>query len=73
MGYWRKWSTMSMDMCKLENYHSGGKFKPMTLLELYPAFFVLAVGLAVSSLAFLLELVVPKILSKFKSSQPIII
>lgn len=56
MEYWKKWNTVNMDRCKLENNKDNGKMKSIKLIELSSAFLVLGVGLTLCALNFLLEL-----------------
>ena len=53
--YWKKWSTSSMDMCKVDQMKSKEKAKPIKLIELSSAFLVLGIGIVMSSTVFLLE------------------
>ena len=55
MEYWKKWSSMNIDMCMLGKTKAEGKPKPIKLVELSSAFFVLGVGIALSTFAFLIE------------------
>ncbi len=70
--YWKKKNSMNMDMCKLDKFKAdGGKVKPVKLVELSSAFFVLGVGLTASTFVFLIErftLICGQIFSKRLSS-----
>lgn len=61
--YWKKKNVPSMDRCKLngqqqQSTDNNGKPKSIKFIHLSCAFFVLAVGLGLAILAFLLENVV---------------
>ena len=61
--YWTRWTAgflLNMDLCKLTNLHtsSDGIWKPIKLVELSSAFFVLGIGYALAVLIFLLEKIV---------------
>lgn len=53
--YWKKRSSMNIDMCMLGKTKAEGKPKPIKLIELSSAFFVLGVGIALSTVTFLIE------------------
>jgi len=55
MEYWKKRNSMNMDMCKLDNNKAEGAPKPIKLIELSSAFFVLGVGVTLSAFIFVLE------------------
>ena len=61
--YWKKWSNgaqMSGDTCKItaNQLSKDGKPKPIKLIELSSAFFVLGVGYALAILFFLIEKII---------------
>ena len=53
--YWKKLNIMNIDMCMLDKKKAEGNPKPIKLIELSSAFFVLGVGIALSTLVFLIE------------------
>ncbi len=58
--YWKKWSpgkVLDMDLCKLANNepHTDENVKPIKLIELSSAFFVLGLGYALATMAFMCE------------------
>jgi len=55
MEYWKKWSSMNIDMCLLNKRKAEGNPKPIKLVELSSAYFVLGIGIALSTFAFLVE------------------
>ena len=63
--HWKRWSngvSLNMDMCKIsgkDNKESrDGKQKPIKLIELTSAFFVLGIGYALATATFLLEKII---------------
>jgi len=56
--YWKKKHVPSMDRCNINNKKDSNKPKPFTFYNLSCAFFVLAVGLGLALLAFLIENVI---------------
>jgi len=55
MEYWKKMNIMNIDMCMLDKMKAEGNPKPIKLIELSSAFFVLGVGITLSTLVFLIE------------------
>lgn len=55
MEYWKKRNIMNIDMCMLDKKKAEGNPKPIKLIELSSAFFVLGVGIALSAFVFLIE------------------
>jgi len=57
--HWKKVYIPSIGQCDLNNYQkSQKKTKPIRLIELSSAFFVLGIGLGLSILAFLMERII---------------
>ena len=54
-----------MDMCRINNNQPGEKVKTIKLIELSSAFMVLGVGLFLSFVVFLLELIFAFIKKRF--------
>jgi len=61
MEYWKKWSTtLNLDVCRINNNRRSDetKLKPIKLVEMSSAFFVLGVGMAAATTTFILEKIV---------------
>ena len=55
MEYWKKWSSMNIDKYMLDKNRAEGNPKPIKLIELSSAFFVLGVGFTLGTLHFVFE------------------
>ena len=55
MEYWKKRNIMNIDMCMLGKIKAERNPKPIKLIELSSAFFVLGVGITLSTFVFLIE------------------
>lgn len=75
MEYWKKWSTQSMDMCRLDKNKNSNKekVKPIKLVELSSAFLVLGIGLTLSILAYFLEWLIGSFIFKRFSNTVIVL
>ncbi len=57
--YWKKKHIPSMKRCQLNNVESGNRRpKPITLVALSSAFAIIGIGITLSILAFLFEIIV---------------
>jgi len=55
MEYWKNLNIMAIDMCMLDKKKAKGNPKPIKLIDLASACFVLGVGIALSTFVFLIE------------------
>lgn len=72
--YWKRWSngvSLNLDMCKISGTYNkenrDGKQKPIKLIELTSAFFVLGIGYALATTTFLFEKIIYTSLIRFKN------
>lgn len=55
---WKKTNVSSMDRCKLKHKDGDRKPAPITLVQLSSAFVVLGMGIALTFLSFLIEMII---------------